>query len=87
MSVTHTPIKETDLIKEHRKFIKTYMKESTDWSLKIRLRVLRNYDKNINKENIRYYLNQKAKVFIVYLAAGKIKKAAKYFPKGYLDNE
>jgi len=80
-----TPIKETDLIREHRKFIKSYMKEQTEWKFKTRNRVLKIYDAKINKENIRYYINQKARVFVLCLAADKIKKAAKYFPKGYLD--
>jgi len=84
--VSHTPIRESDLIREHRKFIKTYMKEQTEWKLKTRNRILKVYDSKINKENIRYYINQKARVFVLCLAADKVKKAAKYFPLGYLDN-
>lgn len=84
--VNHGEIKEQDLIKDHKALIKSFMETETEWDLSTRKKVLNIYDALINKENIRYYINREIKIFIVCLIKGDIKRAAKYFPKGYLDN-
>lgn len=81
--VTHSEIKEKDLINNHRELLRQFMVRTLDWELTIRNKVLKLYDQEINEENIRYYLNRDIKIFLTYLIQGKIRKAAKYFPKGY----
>ena len=84
--VSHKEITEQDLIKQHRKLMETHMKVQRQWGIRIRKVILETYDNVITKENIRFYLNRDIKIFTTCLALGQIKRAAKYFPKGYLQS-
>lgn len=81
--VSHSELTEKDLINQHRDLLETFMNNTLQWELSIRKKVLALYEQEINKENIRYYINRDIKVFLQYLIQGKVRKAAKYFPKGY----
>ncbi len=80
-------IKETDLVRQHRELIESFMNNDTKLELDAKKKILKLYDLYINKDNIRYYINQHVKVLIVHIAQGTVKKAAKYFPKGYLEDD
>lgn len=84
-TVSSNILKETELITNHRNLVQAYLKKETNWKLSIRKKLLQRYDEQINKENIRFYLNRHVKLFIIALAQDELKAIAKYFPKGYAE--
>ncbi|MAO08080.1 MAG: hypothetical protein CL596_05140 [Alteromonas sp.] len=86
-NLNHGEIKDSNLLQEHRDLVESYLNNETKLELEAKNKILKLYDHYLHKDNIRYYINQHVKVLIVHIAQGQVKKAAKYFPKGYLEDE
>ena len=78
MAITHSPIKESDLVKNHKRVLEHYMNTKTQWKANQKSKVLNLYDQNISKKNIRIYLNRDMKTFLVALITGRLHLITNY---------
>lgn len=75
-----SPLKDSDLLQNHRAVVENYLTTQTNVKPSTRRLLLRLYDQKINKDNIRYYLNRKIKVFIIALAQDNLHQVTNYHP-------
>jgi hypothetical protein len=78
MAITHSSIKESDLVKNHKRVLEHYMNTKTQWKANQKSRVLSIYDTEIDKTNIRIYLNRDMKTFLVALVTGRLNLITNY---------
>lgn len=80
-TVSSNILKDTELIANPRKVVQNYLNNNTTLTIGVRKQILKLYDNQINKDNIRYYLNRKIKVFILALVQDKLETIRNYYPK------
>ena len=78
MAITHSPVKETDLVKNHKRVLEHFMNTKTQWKANQKTKVLNLYDSEVDKTNIRIYLNRDMKTFLMALVTGRLHLITNY---------
>ncbi len=82
MAIEHSEIKETDLVKNHKRVLEHFMNTKTLWKAGHKNKILKIYDTQVDKDNIRIFLNRGIKTFLLALITGRLHLITNYFTEG-----
>lgn len=77
-TLSEKELKDQDLVALHRSVLKDYLNKNLNWESKDKSKLMKLYDKTIDRSNIRHYFNHHVGIFIIALIQDKLSSIATY---------